>query len=94
MIEALFAQQKNWAFVSDPPKALLTLAKQAGFTEQTFEACVTDQKLTQAMEEIARRANEKFGVSGTPTFFINGQTLRTEATLDVLSKLIDPLIKE
>jgi len=94
MIDVLFAQQKNWAFVPDPPKALLGIAKQAGFTEQTFEACVTDQKLTQSIEDTARRANEKFGVSGTPTFFINGQTLRGEATLESLGKLIDPLIKE
>jgi protein-disulfide isomerase len=94
MIEVLFEQQKNWAFVPDPPKALLAIAKQAGFTEQSFEACLTDQKLSQAIEDSARRANEKFGVSGTPTFFINGQMLRGEATLEALSKLIDPLIKE
>lgn len=93
MVEVLFEQQKNWAFVPDPPKALLAIAKQAGFTEQTFEACLTDQKLSQAIEETARRANEKFGVAGTPTFFINGQTLRGEATLEALSKLIDPMIK-
>jgi len=93
MVEVLFEQQKNWAFVPDPPKALLSIAKQAGFTEQSFEACLTDQKLSQAIEESARRANEKFGVSGTPTFFINGQMLRGEATLEALSKLIDPMIK-
>jgi protein-disulfide isomerase len=93
MVEVLFEQQKNWAFVPDPPKALLAIAKQAGFTEQSFEACLTDQKLSQAIEESARRANEKFGVSGTPTFFINGQMLRGEATLDALSKVIDPMIK-
>ena len=93
MIEVLFEQQKNWAFVPDPPKALLGFAKQAGFTEQSFEACLTDQKLAQAIEDTGRRANEKFGVSGTPTFFINGQMLRGEATLEALSKVIDPMIK-
>ncbi|HLL27928.1 MAG TPA: DsbA family protein [Xanthobacteraceae bacterium] len=93
MIDVLFEQQKNWAFVPDPPKALLGIAKQAGFTEQSFEACLTDQKLAQAIEDSARRANEKFGVNGTPTFFINGQMLRGEATLDALSKVIDPLLK-
>jgi protein-disulfide isomerase len=94
MIEVLFEQQKNWAFVPDPPKALLAIAKQAGFSEQSFEACITDQKLSGAIEESARRANEKFGVSGTPTFFVNGQMLRGEATLEALSKVIDPMIKE
>ena len=93
MIEVLFEQQKNWAFVPDPVKALFGIAKQAGFTEQSFESCLTDQKLAQAIEETARRANEKFGVSGTPTFFINGQMVHGEATLEALSKIIDPMIK-
>ena len=73
--------------------AVAHVLKQAGFTEQSFEACLTDQKLSQAIEESARRANEKFGVSGTPTFFVNGQMLRGEATLEALSKVIDPMIK-
>ena len=94
MVEVLFEQQKNWAFVPDPPKALLGIAKQAGFTEQTFETCLTDQKLAQKIEDSARRANEKFGVSGTPTFFFNGQTFRGEPSLEAISKAIDPLIKE
>jgi protein-disulfide isomerase len=93
MVEVLLEQQKNWAFVPNPPKALLGLAKQAGFTEQSFESCLTDQKLADAIEETARRANEKFGVGGTPTFFINGQTLRGEPTLEAMSKAIDPMIK-
>jgi len=93
MVEVLFEQQKNWAFVPDPPKALLAIAKQAGFTQQSFEACLTDQKLSQAIEDTARRANEKFAVSGTPTFFINGQMLRGEPTLEAMSKVIDPMLK-
>ena len=40
MVEVLFEQQKNWAFVPDPPKALLSIAKQAGFTEQIGRAHV------------------------------------------------------
>jgi len=93
MVDTLFEQQKNWAFVPDPPKALLVIAKQAGFTEQTFESCLTDPKLGHSIEESARRANEKFGVSGTPTFFINGQMLKGEATLEAISKIIDPMLK-
>jgi protein-disulfide isomerase len=93
MIEVLFEQQKNWAFVPDPPKALLGIAKQAGLSEQSFEACVTDQKRAQAIEDTARRANEKFGVSGTPTFFINGEMLRGEPTIESLSEAIDPKLK-
>jgi protein-disulfide isomerase len=39
MIDVLFEQQKNWAFTKENAKGLLAIAKQAGFTEKSFEAC-------------------------------------------------------
>lgn len=93
MVEVLFEQQKNWAFTKDPAKGLLAIAKQAGFTEQSFEACLTDNKLNEAIQEVARRGNEKFGVNSTPTFFVNGQLVRGEMTSDALDKLLEPLLK-
>jgi protein-disulfide isomerase len=93
MVEVLFEQQKNWAFTKDPAKGLLAIAKQAGFTEQSFEACLTDNKLSEAVQEVARRANEKFGVNSTPTFFVNGQLVRGEMTTEALDKLLEPLLK-
>jgi protein-disulfide isomerase len=93
MIEVLFEQQKNWAFVNDPSKALFAIAKQAGFTQQSFEACLTDMKLSQAIDDSARKANGKFGVNSTPTFFINGQRMQGEMTLDNFDKVLEPLLK-
>jgi len=93
MIDVLFEQQKNWAFTKDPPKGLLAIAKQAGFTEQSFEACLTDNKLAEAVQEVARRGNEKFGVNSTPTFFVNGQPMRGEMTPESLDKVLEPLLK-
>lgn len=93
MVEVLFEQQKNWAFTKDPAKGLLAIAKQAGFTEQSFEACLTDNKLSEAVQEVARRANEKFGVNSTPTFFVNGKAVQGEMTVAALDKLLEPLLK-
>jgi protein-disulfide isomerase len=93
MIEVLFEQQKNWAFVNDPSKMLFAIAKQAGFTQQSFEACLTDTKLSQAIDDGARKANEKFGVNSTPTFFINGQKMQGEQTLDAFDKVLEPLLR-
>ena len=93
MVEVLFEQQKNWAFTKDPAKGLLAIAKQAGFTEQSFETCLTDNKLSDAVQDVARRGNEKFGVNSTPTFFVNGQLVRGEITVGTLDKLLEPLLK-
>ena len=72
LIETLFQQQRKWA-VEKPIPPLLAIAKQAGITEQTFNACLSDQKMLDAMQAVQKRATEKFKVNSTPTFFINGK---------------------
>lgn len=93
MIDVLFEQQKNWAFTKENAKGLLAIAKQAGFTEKSFETCLKDDKLATAIQQEAKRANEKFGVNSTPTFFINGKELRGEMTPETLDKALEPLLK-
>ena len=47
LIETLFQQQRTWA-VEKPIPPLLAIAKQAGFSEQSFNACLSDQKMLEA----------------------------------------------
>ncbi len=94
LIEALFQEQKNWAFVQNPVPALFKIAKdKAGFTEQTFEQCLSNQKLVDDIAATRKRAAEKFGVNSTPTFFINGKIYRGALTVDEIDKQIQPLLK-
>jgi protein-disulfide isomerase len=53
MVDVLFKQQANWVSVDNGKDALLQLAKLAGFSQQSFEACLTDQKL---LDQIVRCA--------------------------------------
>src|ERR1700716_3896522 len=39
VIDALFQTQQKWAFVRDPLPQLLAIAKQLGFTQQSFDEC-------------------------------------------------------
>lgn len=93
MIDVLFEQQKNWAFTKENAKGLLAIAKQAGFSQKSFEACLNDDKLANAIKAVAHRANEKFGVDSTPTFFINGKKMSGEMTPEGLDKVLEPLLK-
>ncbi len=45
MVDVLFKQQMQWAGVENAKDALLQIAKLAGFSQEKFEACLTDQKL-------------------------------------------------
>jgi protein-disulfide isomerase len=94
LISALFAKQDDWAFVrGDPKPELFKIAQQAGFTQETFEKCLTDQKLLDDISAIRARGSDTFGVSSTPTFFINGKKMNAGATLDEFDKAFSSLLK-
>ena len=92
LIDTLFRQQRTWA-VEKPLPPLLSIAKQAGFTEESFNACLANQKVLDGIESMRQRAINQFKVSSTPTFFINGTSYPGAMTIDEMAKIIDPLIK-
>ena len=69
------------------------MAKQAGFTQESFEKCLTDQKLLDDISAVRARASDTFGVNSTPTFFINGKKLNGGGTLDDFEKAFSPILK-
>ena len=69
------------------------LAKQAGFTQESFDKCLADDKLLTQIEAIRSRASEKFGVGSTPTFFINGKRLEGAPTIAAFDRAIEPLLQ-
>jgi protein-disulfide isomerase len=88
MIETLFAQQREWV-VQKPLQPLLAIARQAGFTEQTFNQCLENQQILQGIEETRSRAANQLNVRSTPTFFINGKLFQFQnMTFDELDKQI------
>jgi protein-disulfide isomerase len=92
IVEMLFHQQQQWV-TPKPLPPLFNLVKQVGFTEQTFNACLTNQKLLDELSEARDRATNKFGVDSTPTFFINGEKHPGALSIDEMAKLIDPYLK-
>jgi protein-disulfide isomerase len=71
---------------------LFEIAKQAGFTQASFDKCLTDQKLLDNITAGRSRASDEFGVSATPTFFINGKRLEGAPTMATFDKMIEPLL--
>ena len=75
-----------------PLAPLMTIAKQAGMTEQAFNECLKNQQVLDGIEEVRQRA-VKFGVQSTPTFFINGKLFRGAVTMPEIEKEIAPYLK-
>ena len=94
MIEILFKRQEQWAFVKGSPiEELKSIARQVGMSEEAFNTCVNDKKTLEALETIRNRGSEQYGVSSTPTFFINGKKLTGGQDLAAFDKIIEPLLK-
>jgi protein-disulfide isomerase len=92
LIDALFSQQKDWV-VQKPLAPMLAIAKQAGFTQQTFDECLANQKMLDGIEESRTQAAQKFNVNSTPTFFINGKIFRGALTPEELDNQMAPYLK-
>ena len=93
LIEVLFEKQQDWAFgEGNPVPKLFEFAKQAGFTQESFDKCLTDQKLLDNITGGRTRASEVFGVSATPTFFVNGKKLDGAPTIEAFDKMLTPIL--
>jgi protein-disulfide isomerase len=93
LIEVMFEKQQEWAFgEGNPVPRLFEIAKQAGFTQESFDKCLTDQKLLDDITAGRTRASDVFGVQATPTFYINGKKLDGGPTLDKFDAMIEPLL--
>jgi protein-disulfide isomerase len=93
MVDTLFADQANWAFVDKPLGPLLKISKQAGLGEKDFNACLANQSMIDKIEDIRKTAAEKLGINATPTFFINGDKHSGDISIDDMAKLIEPYLK-
>jgi len=93
IVETLFAKQADWV-VREPIEPLKSIAKQFGFTEESFNQCLANQKVLNAIEEVRDRAVKKLGVNSTPTFFVNGKKLVGDVTMEQMVKEIEPYLKE
>lgn len=92
MVDVLFRQQRSWAAAENAKDALLQISKLAGFSQESFEACLTDQKLLEDVRAVQKRGSEEFKVDSTPTFFINGNTYKGALTIEEMSAIIDGML--
>ena len=70
---------------------LLAIARQAGFTQQSFEECLANQQVQNGIEEVRQRAVQRLNVQSTPTFFVNGKLFRGTLTIQELDKEMAPI---
>jgi protein-disulfide isomerase len=92
LIDTLFQQQSTWV-VQKPVEPLKAIGRQAGLSAQAFDGCLANQSMLDKIENVRKTAAEKLGVNSTPTFFINGEKVSGDISIDDLAKKMEPYLK-
>ena len=92
-VGTMFDHQPEWHTGDNDLPKVQEMAKQAGFNDDSFKKCVTDQALLTNINAVRARADEKFGVNSTPTFFINGVKLQGGHDIADFDTAMAPFLK-
>lgn len=82
MIDVYFKSQGTWRTGANPLPGIVEIAKQLGFTQQSVNACLTNQDVIAGVNAVRTHGAEVLKVDATPTFFINGKRVPGAITLE------------
>ena len=90
--DLLFKTQADWV-MKNTTESLIRIGKQAGFSQDKVENCLKDQDLLNKIAADQKYAADVLKVDSTPTFFINGEKIKGETSIEEFEKRINPLLK-
>jgi len=89
LLSMIYEQQEMW--FQNPREGLFKIAQLAGFTQESFDACLKNEQVAKGILGV-RQTAENLGVDSIPTFFINGEKYNGEIKYEDFKKIIDPLL--
>lgn len=92
-LDALFSSQDTWRRAKDPIGSIKQLARVGGLPEAEIDACLADPKMEEAVLKMSLEGQQKFNVSSTPTFVINGKSHSGVRDYDDFAGRIEPLLR-
>ena len=91
-IDVLFQTFDDWASSRDFTDKLGQIGELGGVSRDRFADCFGDQGLENAIFQSIADGQAEYGVSGTPTLVVNGETYDGQMSFDALSEHIDRLL--
>jgi protein-disulfide isomerase len=89
--EGKFWEYHDKLYASSPnaaPEDLKSHAKDLGLKQDLFDKCLTSGKYKAAIQKDMNEA-ASLGLTGTPTFFINGRELSGAQSVEIIGQIID-----
>lgn len=91
--DKLFAEREKWVDQQDATETLVSFAASLGLNKGSFRECLTSGKFTQVVKDDLA-LGQKVGVSGTPSFFINGKKLVGAQPYEAFKAIIEEELKK
>ena len=88
VINVLLKTQDQWLMQNENPyNGLLKVARLAGLAEEDVKMCLNNSELFNLIENNQKMATSRFGVTGTPSVFVNNKKISTLNFEAILSEL-------
>jgi protein-disulfide isomerase len=91
MHDLLFQNQGRWSAVPDPDSAFLEFAKTLKLDIDRFQSDLDSPRVAEAIREDVE-SGTRFGVPGTPTFFLNGVRIQNPRNYEAFKAVINEAI--
>ncbi|MEI9888198.1 MAG: thioredoxin domain-containing protein [Rhizomicrobium sp.] len=94
-IDLLYSKQESWDpeyGITDVQGGLIALARIAGLTSDQALACMNDKAKQARVAAVAQDAMTRYGVTGTPTFVINGEVQTPGAPWTAVKARLDAVL--
>ena len=85
VINVLLKTQKKW--IQNGYQGLVSIAKNFGLSISQVEVCLSDEKLIKLIESNMRIATNSFGITGTPSVFVNGKKISSLDYQEMLDEI-------
>ena len=95
MHDLIYANQDTWsqASTNDRTEIFLGYARQIGLKEEQFKEELSDARITKKINFDVAIARTQ-GVTGTPTFYINGELVESTNDADYLENAVKEALKK
>ena len=85
VINVLLKTQQKW--IEKGYQGVISIAKNFGLTVSEIEQCLSNKKLIKLIESNMSLASNSFGITGTPTVFVNGKRIQPLEYENILNEI-------
>jgi protein-disulfide isomerase len=93
MRDLLFEEREAWMAADDAENLFEGYARQAGLDVEAFGACLESDEPHERLDEANRLARD-IGVTGTPTFIVQGYPVQGAPPLDAFQEVLRQMVAE